>query len=114
MPADGLHGLAREGNVDFSWLASGENRKAKSGDVARAVAEGMKIVSAVLWDVYKAEGVKIPPGNLIAEMREYTMALIEMLDDPEDLQEWQTLVPWLENRIRKSLKEPGTGKHAAS
>lgn len=115
VPAEALYGLARQAGVDFSWLASGQGRpKHTEVEVAAAVVEGMKVINGLMLRIFQEEGVKIQLGNVVPEVTDHALALIKMLDDPGDLDELRSLIPWLENRIRKSLTQPGTGKREVS
>lgn len=115
VPTDGLYSLSRAADVDFSWLVSGDGHARRNrSDIAAAVLEGMKIINGVMTRIFQEEGVRIPPVNVVEEVTGHATALIARLDDPTDLDELHSLIPWLENRIRKSLKQPGSGKREAS
>lgn len=83
-----------------------------------AVADIMKLVGAEVLRVFEEEGVRIPLYQYSKELAEHTAAVMRRMDDPTDIAELESLMPWLEGRIRKNLREaaavPGTGKREAS
>ncbi|WP_246479296.1 hypothetical protein [Kaustia mangrovi] len=76
-----------------------------------------KEVSRAVTRVHEEEGVKLPPDALSDELTRAYNALLERAEDAGDRDELLSLVPWLEARLRKRLREaraaPGDGKRRA-
>ncbi|POF29859.1 hypothetical protein CLV41_108285 [Roseibium marinum] len=61
-------------------------------------------VGSLVLKVYKDESVKLPADVLLNEQASAYNALIARAENPSDTEELLSLVPWLEARLRKSLK----------
>jgi len=76
-----------------------------------------KAVGSLVVKIHSDEGVTLPPVALLDEQSSAYNTLIERAEDPGDTEELLSLLPWLEARLRKSLKaaasEPGAGKQQA-
>ena len=109
--------IAEATGASVEWLATGNAKVAPPGDsdaMADAMATMLKVVGAEVLRVFEKEGVRIPLYHYSAELAEHTAALLRRMDDPTDVAELESLMPWLEGRIRKSLAAPGSGKREAS
>ncbi|MFT4162819.1 hypothetical protein [Shinella sp.] len=107
-----------EGNLPEPLQLS---RNRKRHGPARPKSDASKIgakVAALVLEVYRASKVKLPEIGLATEAAQRTVQLLAKSEDPADLQELESLLPWLRNQIEKELvearAEPGTGKHSAS
>ena len=130
-----LVGIALATNTSIEWLATGEGEN-QIGDgiqVSSIITDHTKALDhenrpIINQDLFKAvgkrvlktysdAGVKLPATALMDEQSAAYNALIERAEDPADQAELQSLLPWLENQLKKKLKsatsEPGTGKHEA-
>tara|TARA_R110002020_G_scaffold134518_33_gene300243 strand:- start:632 stop:847 length:216 start_codon:yes stop_codon:yes gene_type:complete len=71
----------------------------------------------VVAAVHESENVRLPTEALIGEAATAYNDLLARAEDPTDQDELESLLPWLEARLRKRLKsareEPGTGKRSA-
>jgi hypothetical protein len=61
--------------------------------------------------------VNLLPDALLDEQSGAYNALLARAEDPDDKEELTSLLPWLDERLKKQLSstraEPGTGKHQA-
>jgi hypothetical protein len=118
--------IAKHTGVNIGWLVTGDGDMIKESAQASVVrfcaqtainAEVFKQVGKLVASVYSDEGVKLPPEALMAEAASHYNALMGRADQHDDVQELLSLLPWLENKVRKDIrnaaKEPGTGKHSA-
>lgn len=110
--------IAAAAGVSVGELA-GESPKAEVSPVmVAATAEIMRLVGEVVSGVHRAEGAKLPEGALIDEISRAYAALLRKMDNPSDIDEARELLPWLEGRLKRGLREaaaaPGTGKREAS
>lgn len=118
-PADGLKALANAANVDFSWLVAGDAIKTEVGSGFNASIDvkliGTKVADIVL-SVHKRHGIKLPEHALAHEVITRLSQLYGKSDNPRDMEELVSLLPWLELALDRELAaaEPGTGKRAAS
>lgn len=75
------------------------------------------VLTAIATSVHRDEQVKLPEAGLVGEIARLYGEFIGRMTDPTDLGEAKALLPWLEDRIRKCLREarsePGTGKRSA-
>ena len=110
--------------IDLNWLLTGlgemfadptkapqpENRPIIYSNLFREVCQ-------IVLRIHSDAGVKLPPLAALDEQSAAYNALIERAEDPADQAELQSLLPWLENQLKKKLRsatsEPGTGKHEA-
>lgn len=115
-----LIAIAEAGSVPVGWLAVGENvgeaepAFASTHNVDPAV---LRLIARTVRDAHQTEGVSLPPDALIEETATAYNELMTRAEDPADHEELESLLPWLEARLRKRLKaartEPGTGKRLA-
>lgn len=110
--------IAAAAGVSVGELA-GESPKAEvTLDMVAAAAEVMRLVGEVVSGVHRAEGAKLPEGALIDEISRAYATLLRKMDNPSDIDEARELLPWLEGRLKRGLREaaaaPGTGKREAS
>lgn len=74
-------------------------------------------VGRLVVRVHKDAGVTLPPDALFDQQSTAYNALIQRADNAGDTEEMLSLLPWLETRLRKSLKDatldPGAGKRPA-
>ena len=77
----------------------------------------LRQVGRLVGRMHKEAGVKLPPDAVLDEQAEAYNALLARAEDPADAAELESLLPWLEARLRKKLQtaaaEPGTGKRQA-
>jgi len=115
--------IAQAAGVSVEWLATGDGAMI-SEETQPAPALGstvdpawMKVVSKTVRAAHEAEGVSLPVEALIEETAAAHNELLARAEDPLDRDELESLLPWLEARLRKRLKaartEPGTGKRSA-
>lgn len=113
-----------EFGINPDWLVTGEGEmyvdplKAPGNTKLRTIDQTVfKQVGRLVTQVHTEEGVRLPPDALLDQQSSAYNTLIERAEDPSDTNELMSLLPWLEARIRKSLRaataEPGTGKHQA-
>lgn len=112
--------------VNINWLTTDTGRmfedmsmEARASDRSASVwVEAMTAIGLVVVRVYADEGVKLPASRIPDEMRKLFDEVRARVSDPFDRDEWSALVPWVEARLRKELREarraPGTGKREAS
>ncbi|MGX1100477.1 helix-turn-helix domain-containing protein [Amorphus sp. MBR-141] len=119
-----LVAIAKTEGVRIAWLAAGEGpmRPPQTAEglrstVPRLDEELFRQVSAVVSDAHDAEGVRLPSSGLVSETAAAYNELLARAEDPADSDELESLLPWLEARLRKRLRsareEPGTGKRLA-
>ncbi|CAD7055259.1 XRE family transcriptional regulator [Pseudorhizobium halotolerans] len=121
VPADGLKSLANAANVDFSWLVAGEaaSTDVDSGFIASVDISiiGVRVADLVV-ECYRRNGIKMPEATLAREVIARLSQLYKKADNPKDMEELFSLLPWLEKAIDRELgdaaAEPGTGKRSAS
>lgn len=116
--------LADAAGVELRWLITGEGPKYRADakeTVAPAAAPALPLDEELFAHVfdrvartYKAEGVRLPEGELARiALRKYPE--IEAFGLPRD--EWQPLLELLAIRLRKEIAaaaaEPGSGKASA-
>ncbi|WP_097176415.1 helix-turn-helix domain-containing protein [Stappia indica] len=121
-PASALSAYARLG-VSLEWLVSGEGEmfanppKAPLLEARRIEPALFRQVGRLVARIHKEEGVRLPPDAALDEQAEAYNALMARAEDPSDAAELESLLPWLESRLRKKLQaaaaEPGTGKRQA-
>lgn len=107
--------------VNLNWLLTGEGELfASAGGQATAKSIDQTLfrqVGRLVGQVHKEEGVRLPPDAALDEQAEAYNALLARAEDPSDAAELESLLPWLEARLRKKLQaaaaEPGTGKRQA-
>lgn len=89
-----------------------------SPELIAAAAEIVQLVGATVASVHRTEGVKLPEAALVGEISKAYAAMLHRMDDPGDLDEARSLIPWLETRLLKAIHEaaaaPGSGKREAS
>lgn len=110
--------IAAAAGVSVGELAGEASKAGASPDLATAAAEIMRLVGEAVSDTHRAEGARLPESALIGEISRSYAALLQKMDNPSDVNEARSLLPWLEGRLRKALREaataPGTGKREAS
>lgn len=121
VPADGLKGLAAAANVDFSWLVAGDEA---ATDVSSGFTASLDIsiiglrVADLVVEIYRRNAVKMPDGALAREVVIRLSQLYKKADNPKDMEELFSLLPWLEKAIDRDVadarSDPGTGKRSAS
>jgi transcriptional regulator with XRE-family HTH domain len=110
--------------VNVAWLLTGEGEifreplKPQIGSKIRKIDQALfKQVGRLVIKVHRDEGVKLPVDALSDQQSSAYNALIERAENPSDTEELLSLIPWLEARLKKSLKAttvaPGTGKKQA-
>ena len=109
--------------VDIDWVLIGDDKeilveaKYARTTTPKIEKETFKEVGRMVLRLHNEEGLKLPPDALLDEQASAYNALLEKAEDPGDAEELLSLLPWLEARLRKSLKaatnEPGTGKRPA-
>nr|WP_269586173.1 helix-turn-helix transcriptional regulator [Roseibium sp. Sym1] len=122
--ASTLSAYADKFGVSSRWLLTGEGEMfadavkiPASQDLRKINLSVFSQVGLLVIKVYKDESVKLPADVLLHEQASAYNALIERAENPSDTEELLSLIPWLEARLRKSLKAttvaPGTGKKHA-
>lgn len=110
--------IAAAAGMSVAELAGEAPNAAASTPATTATVEIIKIVGDVVSAVHKEEGVRLTDSALIGEVSKAYLALFYRMDVSTDVDEARALLPWLEARIRKALREaaaaPGTGKREAS
>ncbi|MEP3428897.1 MAG: helix-turn-helix transcriptional regulator [Roseibium sp.] len=107
--------------VSFHWLLTGEgemfadpSKAPVSKELHTIKPDIFRAVGKLVGGLHKAEGINLPPDALLNEQSSAYNALIERAENPGDLDELQSLLPWLEARLKRDLKaakaDPGTGK----
>lgn len=75
-------------------------------------------LKAIVDRVHREEKVTLAPAILDQEAKRRFNELVSKLEDVGDIDEARALLPWLESRVRKDLRDaaasPGTGKREAS
>lgn len=112
-PLDVAGQIADSFGKSIDWLFGKD--PARAGNVQ---AEAVRVIGKLVADLNAEASIRLSPGALIAEVVRHFDALMSKMDDPDDPAELESMVPWLENRIRKEIREaataPGTGKREAS
>lgn len=110
--------IAAAAGISVADLAGEAPNPTASAQATAATAEIIKIVGDVVATIHKEEGVRLPDSALIGEVSKAYLALFSRMDVSTDVDEARALIPWLDARIRKALREaaaaPGTGKREAS
>lgn len=79
--------------------------------------EVFRAVGRLVVSLHKSEGIALPPDALLNEQSIAYNTLLKKAENPSDLEELESLLPWLEARLNRQLKtakaEPGSGKHSA-
>lgn len=110
--------------VNLHWLLTGtgevhfDPNKQPTHTSSRGIDQALfRKVGRLVGLVHKEEGVRLPPDAALDEQAEAYNALLARAEDPSDAAELESLLPWLEARLRKKLQaaaaEPGTGKRQA-
>lgn len=110
--------------ANLHWLLTGAGEM--FADVSAAPAskelhtikpEVFRAVGRLVTGLNKAEGITLPPDALLDEQSSAYNALIERAENPSDTDELNSLLPWLETRLKRKLSSakaaPGTGKRPA-
>ncbi|WP_417766757.1 helix-turn-helix domain-containing protein [Stappia sp.] len=110
--------------ANLNWLLTGEGEMftdpSKVG--VKPAMQGLnpavfRQVGRLVGRMHNEAGVKLPPDAVLDEQAEAYNALLARAEDPADAAELESLLPWLEARLRKKLQaaaaEPGTGKRQA-
>tara|TARA_R110002020_G_scaffold185004_1_gene382465 strand:- start:2373 stop:2876 length:504 start_codon:yes stop_codon:yes gene_type:complete len=121
---DTLISIADGCNVEIKWLAIGRGPM-RAGSDAEEVDAGspsidsdlLRLAAHTVEKAHEAENLRLPPQALVAESAIAYNELLARAEDPTDRDELESLLPWLEARLRKRLKsareDPGTGKRSA-
>ncbi|WP_082837045.1 helix-turn-helix transcriptional regulator [Labrenzia sp. OB1] len=110
--------------ASISWLITGEGEmfadamKLPASSNLRTIDQTVfSQVGLLVIKVYKDESVKLPADVLLDEQASAYNALIKRAENPSDTEELLSLIPWLEARLRRSLKAtavaPETGQQQA-
>lgn len=118
---DHLVAISQGTNRSLDWLVYGHDEAVGSDLSTNSIAEidaaFLKGVHRVVASAHESEGVRLPSDALIDEAAAAYNELIARAEDPADRGELESLLPWLEARLRKRLKsareDPGTGKRSA-
>lgn len=123
LKAQRLVTIAQAAGVSVEWLASGQGamlpKDAQTATTLGAAVDPilMKVVSKTVRAAHEAEGIALPVDALISETAAAHNELLARAEDPSDRDELESLLPWLDKRLRKRLREaraePGTGKRSA-
>lgn len=115
-----LRAIAAVTATSIAWLATGIGSKINASEqnsVAVIETDVLKEIAKIVSRVHRDEGVKLSIEAGAIEAGRLYNDLLERAEDPNDRAELEALFPWLENRLRKSLREardaPGTGKRSA-
>ena len=119
-----LQTIARNYGVNLHWLLTGgggtttDPSKAPKPAKQPAINQDMfRKVAQLVLTIHEAEGVKLPATALLDEQTGAYNALLSRAEDPTDQAELESLLPWLETKLKKALKSaahtPGTGKREA-
>lgn len=110
--------IAAAAGMSVGELAGEAVKAEASPEMVVAAGAIMRLVGEAVSDVHRAEGAKLPEGALIDEISRAYVAILRKMDNPSDVEEARELLPWLEGRLRKGLREaaaaPGSGKREAS
>lgn len=110
-------------SVNINWIVTGEGEM--FDDPAAAPAPTVSFdtrlldrLAGIVTSVYRGAGIRIAPEKVAVEAGTLYNDLVKKADDIRDQDEVASLLPWVENRLRKRLEEatnkPGTGKRSAS
>lgn len=121
-PLDVAAKIADAHGVSIDWLMGRDAPMTKTAsptpEAATVTSEALKVIGHLVTTLHRDAGVRLPPGAIIPEVVRHYEALVARMDDPGDIEEFKSLVLWIENRIKKELStasaEPGTGKREAS
>jgi transcriptional regulator with XRE-family HTH domain len=107
-----LAAYARLTGVSLDWLLTGEGgmfSDPEKSSPARVRPEIDPVVigeiGRLLVRVEKELGIDLPAIVLLAEQARSWNALVERAEDPRDTEELLSLLPWLEARMRRTLKD---------
>ena len=111
--------IAAAVGADLEWFAGATPKKSQVSVLdTEAAVFAFRLVGKLVARVYKEEGVKLSADALLYEVSVFYQDLAVRADDPNDREEVETLLPWLEARVRRQIHkardEPGTGKREAS
>ncbi|WP_230170694.1 helix-turn-helix domain-containing protein [Rhizobium sp. CECT 9324] len=109
--------LSSEHHVNLDWLLTGEGQMFE-GAVASYNEAVIDKIAGVVTTVYDDANVRLPREKIAGEAVALYNDLIGKVDDINDLDEIIAMLPWLQMRLTKRLREakmdPGTGKREAS
>lgn len=110
--------------ISLDWLIAGEGEmfadptKAPVSKDMRSIDKHVfRLVGRFVVGLYKTEDITLPPDALLDEQSSAYNTLIERAENPDDLEELESLLPWLETRLKRQIKAAkaklGTGKQRA-
>lgn len=118
-----LFSLADRLSISLDWLFTGEGHIYTDPSKAPAQKAQMfdktliRKIATLVIQAHKARGIRLSPENQTVEAAAAYNLLLEQAADPSDLSELEALLPWLKNRLEKTLDEaaaePGSGKRQA-
>jgi transcriptional regulator with XRE-family HTH domain len=114
-------------NADLHWLLTGKpapnSRPTKA--IARAPASQsavidpdlLKQIARIITRAHAEAQIRLPADAQATELANAYNLLMAKAEDPADILELKSLLPWLETHLtknlRQALKEPGAGKREA-
>ncbi|WP_051336445.1 helix-turn-helix domain-containing protein [Rhizobium sullae] len=109
--------------VNVNWIVTGEGEMFDDPSAAPAPTASFDTklldrLAGIVTAVHRATGIRIAAEKVAVEAGNLYNDLIKKADDIRDQDEVSSLLPWVENKLRKRLEEatskPGTGKRSAS
>lgn len=80
-------------------------------------AEAISVIGHLVAKLHKDAGIRLPGDTIVDETARHFQAVMKKMDDPSDINEFRSLILWVEDRISKELRAaaeaPGTGKRSA-
>lgn len=127
--ADVLAAYRTQFAVNANWVITGVGEMFEAAGAPKQVRNSnadvmistmnwsLQKVSDIVSKVFKDEGIALPVVSHLDEYLKWNGELMKRADNPSDKDELESLLPWLEKKIRKDLLEakaaPGTGKRLA-
>lgn len=123
-PLDVAGEIAAAHEVSIDWLF-GNDAKSLGSRASQRSSAGVepagaiiKLLGEAIAATYRDERVKLPSVGLVAEVARFYPLMMERMENRVDVDEARALLPWLDSRVRKEIREAavalGTGKREAS
>lgn len=107
--------------VNIQWLVSGTG-PVSTQDILRDLRQTIdKDILIEVRNIVETEhadaGIHLSPDNLMRSAVEHYNAMILQAENPSDVEEIRSLIPWVHRRVKRAIAaakaEPGTGKRSA-
>ncbi len=107
-------------SINLNWLLSGDGEMLNGAANLQPLSLDdwtMRRLATVVTSTYEDSKIPISPENVTVEASRLYNILVGQMNDPEDREEVEALIPHLKHTLRKRLSEatsnPGSGKRSA-